>query len=860
MTTKYINDLFEIFKKIIKSTDKQQKEILITSLIGKCYENLTNINNLFTLDKTNFIFNGDKIKINEKEYGNDEIETGSSIILDELFKYNYKGNESINNNYIKFIILIDKIREIFNNGYVKEFLELNIKSFQLFGEDIKEDFLKANAQILKKNKEILNFNRIIKFNEKITKIQNLQILQSNKDEYKQIIDDFVLNISEKIINYSNKYEEILTKIKTNSPLIKSIDELDDKFISKYLNNYFNIFLKNVKKIIIENLNRNENKFIKILFDHFKKTIYDFKFPSFKEEVIEDLEKKYLNFKTNIYDKKDDDESINIKVLLKYEDLFNTNNGEWKIDSKKNPIIKEYKELYDKLLAKLKPENVEVNKEFTELYNYSEKIKLINEKIKKGEKIQNIDYDFINNFDNIIELILSKNPENEELKKQVEIVKKAFEEIKIKDNVKEEKKQGRVVDDVISEKDRDLEALYFNDYITFFKLPLKILTYGTILFTFIVLFISFLGLLILIYDFIINTITLFVNSENSTNNLSLDYITKSIINCSKDNYDKDRFYILTEQKQNLSIFNIAIYILYLLIIYFITYIILIFYTSQMKLKFIGSFNDIDKNLIYLPTIVIIFIYSLIHLFIFKYFFKPYVYIPYKTINDEENEIDKMIAEYIIIRTNDNKIVKFNDLFELLYDASKIEELSDYFLSEIKNEDFNGCLRQKIIIYNLYEYLRQYVVYDDDFKYNFKIYCSTDENNKPTYENGNKITFISMLKKDEIKIISNFHEELNFINKLDDKNIEFYNKLNTDISDKIKNINKKIITHNKTTLPFFITIIYMIIIFLLNLCIVYIIIKNIKDDKTDAYHKYIIDFANFLDKYIYNKILTNLKIPI
>ena len=403
----------------------------------------------------------------------------------------------------------------------------------------------------------------------------------------------------------------------------------------------------------------------------------------------------------------------------------------------------------------------------------------------------------------------------------------------------------MVKDVINKKDRDLETLYFEDYITFFKFPLKILTYGGILFAFIVLFISFLGLLILIYDIIINTITLFVNSANSTNNLSLDYITKDIIKCNKDNYDNDRFLILTEQKQNLSIFNIGVYIIYLLIFYLITYLILVFYTTQMKLKFEGSINDIDNKNVYLIMIIILIFYSLIHLLIFKYLFKPYVYIPYKNINDEEKNIDIMIAKYIIVETDNKQIIKFNDLFELLYDASKIDDLSDYFLREIKNENIDGCLVQKIIIYNLYEYLRKYVIFDDVFKNKFKTYCSTLENKT--------ITFISMLKNDEINIISNYHEELNFINKLDDKSIEFYNILNADVSKKLKEINKIIITHNKTTLPFFITIVYMIIIFLLNLIFIYFIIKQIIADETDAYHKYIKTASIILNDNIYNKIL-------
>lgn len=830
MTTTYIKELFDIFNEIIDNSDKSKKELLIIQLIVKCYENLNDINELFKGNKSNIDPN-----INS---------------LDKLFEYTYNGNEKTENIYIKFLILIDKIRsQIFNLEDVKRLLELNKKSFGLFDEEMKNFFLITNEEILKKNKELFNLKRIKEYKEKLTKIHNLEILQSNKNEFKQIIDDFIFNISKKIKYISDKYNDILSKIAINvkSININFIGELNDIFILKYFNNYFNSFIKNIKKSLIDNINKNE--FIKILFEHFKKNINDFNFPSLKD-VVEDLIKKYESFKNNIYEV--DIKQINIKKLLQYDELFNTNNGEWKTDIKKDPQINKYKEIYDDLLVKLKPDKIEVSKEFTELYNYSEKIKSINEKIQKKEKLQETEFDFINNFDNIIELIISKNSSNNELIKQAEIVKKAFKEIKIndleiKEFVKEEKKKGRVVKDVINKKDRDLETLYFEDYITFFKFPLKILTYGGILFAFIVLFISFLGLLILIYDIIINTITLFVNSANSTNNLSLDYITKDIIKCNKDNYDNDRFLILTEQKQNLSIFNIGVYIIYLLIFYLITYLILVFYTIQMKLKFEGSINDIDNKNVYLIMIIILIFYSLIHLLIFKYLFKPYVYIPYKNINDEEKNIDKMIAKYIIVETDTTpkKIIKFNDLFELLYDASKIDDLSDYFLREIKNENIDGCLVQKIIIYNLYEYLRKYVIFDDVFKNKFKTYCSTLEDKT--------ITFISMLKNDEINIISNYHEELNFINKLDDKSIEFYNILNADVSKKLKEINKIIITHNKTTLPFFITIVYMIIIFLLNLIFIYFIIKQIIADETDAYHKYIKTASIILNDNIYNKIL-------
>ena len=265
MTTRYINELFDIFKEIINSKDKEGKELYIANFIGKCYEKINEINKLF--DNTNpepKIIDNTKIKIEEELF---EKKDEPHIDLDKLFNYDYKKyiNININNDYIHFVLLIDKIRQIFNSGYVKNLLELNKKSFD---EEINNDFLKANAQILKKNKEILNSKRLIKKKDDLTKIKNLEILQTNKDEYKQIIDEFILNISEKIIFSSKQYDDILNTIEiniipTNNAVINSIKELDDKFILKYFNNYFNNYIKNLKKNLKENINKNENEFIKI---------------------------------------------------------------------------------------------------------------------------------------------------------------------------------------------------------------------------------------------------------------------------------------------------------------------------------------------------------------------------------------------------------------------------------------------------------------------------------------------------------------------------------------------------------------------------------------------------------------------
>ena len=51
--------------------------------------------------------------------------------------------------------------------------------------------------------------------------------------------------------------------------------------------------------------------------------------------------------------------------------------------------------------------------------------------------------------------------------------------------------------------------------------------------------------------------------------------------------------------------------------------------------------------------------------------------------------------------------------------------------------------------------------------------------------------------------------------------------------------------------------MILIFILNFFIVYLIIKQILEDKYDAYHEYIKKASKFIDKNIYQTILTKFK---
>jgi hypothetical protein len=408
-------------------------------------------------------------------------------------------------------------------------------------------------------------------------------------------------------------------------------------------------------------------------------------------------------------------------------------------------------------------------------------------------------------------------------------------------------------------DTDVNTINFNDYANLFKYLLQLLTFVSIILLIALLLISFTSIIILIYDIIIYIITMFVNPDLSKA-FSIDYLSKNILKCTKTNYKDDRYLILSEQKQNLILFNLGSYTIYLLLIYLIFYIIINLFASMSYKTVVGNINDIDNPIYLLFILGVIFIYSTIHLAIYKLIFKPFVYIPYKHIDNNEKIIDIIIADFILIKTfnDDNKknqvILKDDNFFDILYDFSRIDELNNIFLSGIKNNDANGCLEQQIIIYNLYMYLREYISFDENMQKNFTNYCTTDAKNKPNYigTDDKKLTFLSMLNNNEIRMIKKYHEELDFYNNIPDENIEYYNILNKSIDKKLREINKNMIIHKETLIPFVASIFYILFIFILNFIVLYMIIQIITSNPTTAvmtFPSYLITALEYIKEYIY-----------
>jgi hypothetical protein len=269
------------------------------------------------------------------------------------------------------------------------------------------------------------------------------------------------------------------------------------------------------------------------------------------------------------------------------------------------------------------------------------------------------------------------------------------------------------------------------------------------------------------------------------------------------------------------------------------------------KFMGNLDNIDPSKLFLIVIGILLLYSFIHLMIFKILFKKYVFIPYKNADEMEKEVDKLLDTYILIKTEDNKILEDEEFFKILFDSSKIDKLNEIFYSGIITRDLNGCLYQKVFIYNLYCYLREYMVFDEEKRTLFKKYCITNADNKPA-------TFISLLNAGETKMIRKYHDELPFVNQIPDKHLDFFNTFNKETSKRIKELNMKIVNYTKTALPFFITIVYIIIIFILNYIVLYIILSFILSKPAEnKFNPYMIMGAYYAKKYLYDKVIELLK---
>jgi len=749
--------------------------------------------------------------------------------------------------------------------------------FNKIKEEIKEDKynkLKELYKIYKKyylDKKINEFilkNKDTKDEKKIVEIINL--LSSLKKDLTKFKDNktFIFNIISKNTNINNDIIENYTLkdfFDYLEILYKDFVDLIENFALSFKEQitYFN---KNRKYFEKEYKLTEENKYIE-----------DFDIKELrKEKRIKDVYKESQTL-INKYISDDDDEDNRYKKvkeldldnknelkikLAKFIPLLDTNNGSWnedilRDDDYKDELIKLQKDFIN-ILQIIDPNKIEIKTDFFELNRIFQQLLSINSKITNKERITEEDLNLIKNFSEITKPIFNNEnyKDNDDFKTEVKKVQNLYEELTQENGILSDKKIKEIeTADGVFRKD----TIYFDSNISLFRIALKYIIIISVLILIGILLISIVSILILIYDTIMYIISLFVN-PNMTKAFSMDYLSKNIIKCSKNNYNDDRYYILTEQKQNLILFNIGAYTIYLLLFYIFFYILHVFYANVSRKFLKGNIYDIDNKGTYLIIIAILIIYSIIHFAIYKIFFKQFIYIPYREIDNKEIEIDNKIAEYILIKTQNNNneitILVDDNFFDILFDFSRIDELNTIFLNGINSNNADGCLEQKIIIYNLYMYLREYVTFDNNMQNYFKEYCTTLGNNKPLYKGtNNHITFLSLLNNNEIKMIKKYHEELDFYNNISNENIEYYNILNKNIDKKIKEINSYIITYNKTIIPFFLSILYIFMIFIFNFIVVYIIIIYIlkSDNSSQDFNYYFIYMTYQIKTNFYDKIL-------
>ena len=734
--------------------------------------------------------------------------------------YGYITTEEPYENYKKIIknqLIISKgLREI---ALLKD-LDDNIKTFKstkvILSDDSKKfDAIRINTDDTSKSYTIKDFILYLDF-----------ILTKLGEYYKK----FEKKFNEDLVALSELYEALNAKINYNVETLNELITFWEKFkIPDIYKNYLES-LKNVNVLKDEDI---EVKYAKA-----QAYINKLDLATIKDK--NDKEKKEIKLKLASFDK-----------------LLNTNNGSWKTDKDKkisysDELIKLQND-YIKFVGELDYTQVEISKDYEELYELYEKIKSISSKIDGKERITQDELAFIEDFE-ITKTNLKKDKlynSDTNYKKEVDKIIAFYDKLKNNgsfnnDNLEKIKEDDKIIDP---------NVVYFDNYASIFSFMLYYIVLACIVVLFSIVLITIISFFSLIYEILKYLILIFINPQ-TIKGFSIDYLSKNIINCTKTNLSDDIFYIITSQKQNLVLFNLSAYVVYLLLFYVLLFVILTLYSRFMNKEFKGSIKDIDKANIFLPLVGVIFLFSAINFFLYSKLFKDYVYIPYKFSENKEKAVDEKIADYILIKDEEDNSLIDDNFFKTIYDLTLIDELNKIFSNGIESKNKDNCLEQKLLIYDIYMYLREYVTFDTEMKDKFKEYCTTTVDEKPTYKDTkNKITFVSLLNNSEVKMIRKYHEELAFFNKIADDKLEFYNGLNISINNKIKNINTEIITHNKTMIPFFVTVVYILVIFALSLLAFYLVIKFILEansKNTNPFNSYFISAAEMINVYFYKKI--------
>ena len=848
--------------------NKQQ----ISKTLFSIYPLFYNFEN-YSQGKIEYISDSNSVKINNVLVKN--ILTSSGIL--DLIKINSEKVE-ISQEY-------KKTNEIFKfHNFITNFTNIIVYQYKELKDLFKIIYNIYNQYILQKDKSVVKFINSYKNSTSdsdiiviITEIYGFATNLSTFEDIRKVITNYIIS-NQSLLNKSlYSYEDSIIPSYIFNDFIAYL-EIIEQDLSYELEEFIKSFTKQIKIYNKSNTILKKVSFINlVLSKQIKDKLKGYNIKDLQEKQdVKTIYEKARIFISNYIDSTKTDESRYEKVkalskkdknslkinLGKFYYLLDSNKGSWKedigIDSDFKEPLRQLQFDYVNILQIIDYNIVEVKSDYIELAKLYEKIKELSIALKNKKRITQEDYDIINNFDFAIKNIES-NPKYEgdtNLQQEINKVKNLYSTLSSPEYNSIISKNNIEATEIIRK-----DTIYFDTNINIFKLILKYMIMFAVFLILFIVILSFVSILILLYDIIMYIINLFIN-PNLTKALTIDYLTKNIIYCRIDNYSEDRYLLFSVQNQNLGVFTLSAYIFYLLLALLIFYLMHVLYASVNKKILKGSIYDIDKEGSVLIIFVIIFIYSIIHLFLYKFVFKPLVYIPYKNYNIQEENVDKLLEDIILIKTlvsSSNEIIVDNDFFNILFDLTRIDELNTIFLNGIKDNNASGCLEQKIIIYDLYIYLKEHISFDNKRQQEFKEYCTSTVANKPINPDTNKkVTFISLLNNSEVRMIQKYHEELEFYNNIPNENIEYYNILNKKINNKLKNINENIITYNKTLVPFFITIIYIFGIFLFTFGLFYMVIYFILmgDSKLSDKNKFIYYFVYILYTIklnIYDKII-------
>lgn len=446
-------------------------------------------------------------------------------------------------------------------------------------------------------------------------------------------------------------------------------------------------------------------------------------------------------------------------------------------------------------------------------------------------------------------LLKQNPEitnNENDMKILEQLENVYEETK-NNIIKHFDENKELIDDT------DKIIIDFKDTADLFTTLLKYLLLLCVFIYIIVLILSFVNFVNLIYLCIKSVISLFYNTSTINSDI-ISFKIKGITKTSKSDFSKDICNVLNEQLTSLSVFNMTIYMFYILLAYVFIYILYyVYYTLIMKYthKLVGTIKDIDPDADLMKIILLIFGLSLVHIIIYKILLKGVAINQYKKIDAFENNIDKIIKDYIDLSSPAKYTNEDKKFYDLLNDSTKIEEINSFFQNKLNTLNSDGSdIGKYILIYDLYNYYSTYLLMNDVNHYKIGSYLQLISKNDNDKE---EITFLSLLDANNKKLIKLYHEDLSFYKNIPKDKIELFKPINNEVVNIISSINKLIITYSGTFAPFIMMSAYIIIIFIYNIFSVYLLFEAIHESKSkNLFPDFVYTISDYYKKFI-NRLL-------